>query len=122
MANYSAEEKAKILFELALDKKPRDPVVYKAEGISPLWDYFIFLTVLSDRQADAIKNDLQRHGKKNKIKPHHIESSKEGGWILMDFHDVVVHIFNEEQREFYGLEKFLEGAPTTDFGFEIDEM
>lgn len=121
MANLSAEEKAKILFELALDKKPKDPVAYKAEGISPLWDYFIFLTVLSERQAEAIKTDLQRHGKKNKIKPHHIESSKDG-WILMDFHDVVVHIFTEEKREFYGLEKFLEDAETTFFGCKIDDV
>lgn len=118
----TSEQKAKRLFELALDKKPKDPLVLDARGISPLWDFYIFLSVGSDRQAEAISSELRRTGKTEKLGLHHIEHGKEGGWMLMDFNDVVVHIFTEEQREFYKLEKFLKDAPAIDFGFVIDEM
>jgi ribosome-associated protein len=105
----TTKKKAEWILNVALDKKPEDPIVYDATGISPLWEYFIFMTVGSDRQAEAVMNHLRRSAKDNGIKVHHAEADS-AGWALVDFHDVVVHVFSKEKREFYDLERILAGA------------
>jgi ribosome-associated protein len=105
----TTKKKAEWILNAALDKKPEDPIVYDATGISPLWEYFIFMTVGSDRQAEAIMNHLRREARNNGIKVHHAEADT-AGWALVDFHDVVVHIFSKDKRAFYDLEQILANA------------
>jgi ribosome-associated protein len=120
--SMSSEEKAKALFALAIEKKPRKPIAYDLRKINPLWDFAIFMSVLSLRQADAVLSVLRRGGRDSRIKLHHAENGTEGGWVLLDFGDVVVHVFTEEAREYYALEKIFGTAPTTTFGLKIEEL
>jgi len=118
----TSEEKAKTLLALALEKKPKKPIAYDVRKISPLWDFALFMSVLSERQADAVLSSLRRGGRDSKIKLHHSESGTEGGWVLLDFGDVVVHVFTEEAREYYALERIFKDAPATTFGLKIEEI
>jgi ribosome-associated protein len=111
----TSRQKAKWLFETAMDKKPENPVVLDARGVSPLWDFFIILTAGSDRQAEAISSHVVRMARDEKMRPHHVEIDESGGWVLLDFNDVVVHIFSEEKRDFYGIERLLNDARKVNF-------
>ena len=106
----STEQKAKRLLEIALDKKPDNPRMIDVRGMSPVWDYLIFLTVGSSRQGEAIASHLRKEAKGEKLGFHHVEHGGEGAWILLDFSDVAVHIFSSEKREFYDIEKFYQDA------------
>lgn len=120
--DMTSEEKAKTLFALAAEKKPKNPIAYDVRKKSPLWDWAIFMSVLSGRQADAVLSNLRRGGKDCKIRLHHAENAPDGGWVLLDFGDVVVHVFTEEAREYYALEKIFAGAPQTTFGIKVEEV
>ena len=118
----TVEEKAKALFELAVEKKPKNPIAYDVRKKSPLWDFAIFVTVLSERKADAVMTSMRRGGKEQKIKMLHAENAPDGGWALLDFGDVVIHVFTEEARKYYALEKIFASCPTTTFGVKIEEL
>ena len=111
----TSRQTAKRLLEIAQEKKPENPVVLDARGISPLWDFFIILTVGSDRQAEALTSYVLRTARDEKMRPHHVETDEAGGWVLIDFSDVVIHVFSEEKREFYGIERLLKGAKKVTF-------
>jgi len=68
-------------------------------------DYFIICNGTSNTQVNAIVNSIQKHvGKSIKEKPWHVEGSENSEWILMDYVDVVVHVFQKHIREFYDIE------------------
>jgi ribosome-associated protein len=87
-------------------KKGYDIVVFDLRNISPITDYFVITTGLSDIHNRTIAADLMENNKSD-----HIEGYENGNWILLDFIDVIVHIFSEETREFYGLERLWGDAP-----------
>jgi len=76
-------------------------------------DYFVIASGRSTTQVRAISDSIieKLRGRKNRIKPWHIEGEKESLWILLDYGDVVVHIFYDEIRNFYNLERLLGDAP-----------
>lgn len=65
----------------------------------------------SARQIQALEEDLAHAMKEARVRLHHREGSSTGGWVLLDFSDVVVHIFGPTEREFYGLERLWARAP-----------
>lgn len=78
-------------------------------------DYFILCTGSSNTQVDAIVNSIQKHVSKNiKDKPWHIEGQESSQWILMDYVNVVVHVFQKQTREFYDLESLWGDAKITE--------
>ncbi len=81
-------------------------------GLCDFTDYFVICHGSSSRQAlaiaDAIEDRLFDAGRR---KPKHVEGRRVADWILMDFFDVVVHVFVDEKREFYGLERLWGDAP-----------
>lgn len=93
-----------IVVALLEDKKGRDIRVIDLKGISPIADYFVIVTGGSSTQIRA----LVEHVSKELHKVHGVEVKREGkdegGWILIDAGDVVVHVFSETMREYYGLE------------------
>jgi ribosome-associated protein len=91
--------------EAAFDKKARDVVVLNLEGICSFSDNFLICTGTSSRQTQAIADGIVEKLKKSGIRASHIEGYSEGEWILMDYADFVVHIFTEQAREFYDLER-----------------
>ncbi len=90
--------------QFASDKQAKDITVLDVSEISSLCDYFIICSGESAAQVRAICDNVQRLSRKEKIRISFLEKDKESHWILIDFFDVILHIFIEEAREFYNLE------------------
>jgi ribosome-associated protein len=68
-------------------------------------DYFVICSGDSDRQIEAIREEISQTLKKEGIMPHHSEGTADSGWILLDLGEVIVHIFLPQQRNYYGLDE-----------------
>lgn len=95
----------KLIAKASLTKKANDVTIMDLRKLTTMTDYFVICSVDSDVQAravaDAVKHELQEKGEMSVRK----EGYSEGRWVLLDYVDVVVHIFHKEMREFYKLEK-----------------
>ena len=99
----------------ALDaKKGKDIKVLYTADQTTLADYFVICTGTSNTQVKALSDECEKVMKEHGELPHHIEGHRGGTWILLDFSSVVVHIFNEEAREFYDLERLWSDATPVD--------
>ncbi len=96
----------------AADKKAIDVVELDLRGVLGYTDYFLVCSGNTGRQAKAIQDGIHEGLKHDhELLPRRIEGSAQGGWILMDYLDVVVHIFTPETREFYRLEQLWGEVP-----------
>lgn len=99
------EERALRCAEYALDKKAFKAKLLQVRGISSLTDYLLIISGRSDRQVQAIAEGVRISMKQHHdIEPLAVEGMNEGRWVLIDFGDVMVHVFQETVREFYDLE------------------
>ncbi len=96
-------ELAKFL-EATLAKKPVDPVVLDLRGISDIADYFLICSGKSHRQVTAIAEHIEFTLGRERIRPLGTEGIREGHWALLDYGNVVIHVFLEDVRLFYDLE------------------
>jgi ribosome-associated protein len=97
---------ARSLVHALEDKKAEDIVLLDLQGQSAFTDYFIICTGTSERQLQALVDGLTETArKKHRLKPPRIEGHVEGGWVLVDFRNVIVHIFSAAQRKRYKLEE-----------------
>ncbi|MCP4714366.1 MAG: ribosome silencing factor [Deltaproteobacteria bacterium] len=97
-------EKAFFCIQCALDKKALDPVLLDLQGVSPLADYFIICSGTSVRHIQAIAQHIEVSFKSHGDYALGIEGSREGKWVLLDYDDVIIHLFQEHERTFYDLE------------------
>lgn len=95
---------AKLCAAAALDKRALDVVLLDVAGLSGFADYFILASGRSTRQATAVAEQIQRILKKAGLRPLGAEGVRQGSWVLLDYGDVVVHVFHQPVREFYDLE------------------
>jgi len=96
----------------AADKKAIDVVELDLRGVLGYTDYFLVCSGNTGRQAKAIHDGiLEGLKREHDMLPRKVEGSPGGGWILMDYFDVIVHIFTPETREFYRLEQLWGEAP-----------
>ena len=99
----------------ALDsKKGQDIKVLKTENLTSLADYFVLCTATSNTQVKAMSDACEEAMEKNGEHVHHIEGHRDGTWLLLDFSDVVVHVFTDETRKFYDLERLWGDAEEVD--------
>ncbi len=99
----------------ALDgKKGQDIKVLKTEELTTLADYFVLCTATSSTQVKAMSDACEEAMEKNGEQVHHIEGHRGGTWLLMDFSSVVVHVFTDEVRKFYDLERLWGDAQEID--------
>ena len=98
----------------ALDRKAYDVVVLDVQGILSYADYLVICSGRSDRQVRAIAEGVGRHLRDAGVRALGSEGQRSGRWVLMDFDDVIVHVFHEETRGFYGLERLWFDAPHLD--------
>lgn len=109
-------EKTALCYNSALSKKAIDPVALDVRGISSVADVFIIVSGSSSRHvqtiADAVEDTLRDAGEKS----YHIEGYKSARWVLIDAGDVVIHIFQDEAREYYQLERLWADAASYDVG------
>ncbi len=106
--------KLRIALEAAVNKKAENPVVIKLKGLTGLTDYFLILTANSDVHARTIADEIEEKLKDKGIKPFNVEGYKLGDWILLDYGDLIVHIFKPKVREYYNLEGLWMDAPRLD--------
>jgi ribosome-associated protein len=95
----------------SLEKKAKELVILNVKEISAFTDYFLIMSGTSDRQVRAIADAIQENLKLAGILPLGIDGEAAGQWILMDYDDVVIHIFLETIRSFYDLERLWTEAP-----------
>ncbi|MFQ5916417.1 MAG: ribosome silencing factor [Candidatus Binatia bacterium] len=104
-------DRALLLSQYALEKKAYDLVLIEVSEVTSIADYFIICSGRSDRQVLGIAQGLQENLGNLGISPLSIEGLTRGHWVLMDFSDVIVHIFYQPVREFYDLEGLWAHAP-----------
>lgn len=109
-----AYELAKLLARALDSKKGGDLKVLRTEGVTTLADYFVICTATSNTQVKAMSDACEEAAEKNGERVHHIEGHGDGIWLLMDFSGVVVHVFTEEARKFYDLERLWSDAQEID--------
>ncbi|MGH7966813.1 MAG: ribosome silencing factor [Candidatus Binatia bacterium] len=95
----------------ALDKKAYDLVILEVSAFTSVADYFLICTGRSDVQVQSICRAIEESLATSGVKPLAVEGFTHGQWVLMDFGDVVVHIFYETVRSFYNLEGLWAQAP-----------
>ena len=100
-----SRELAKIAYNALDEKKGINISISDISEISTLADYFIIAGGNNENQVKALANSVEEEMYKVDCKPKHIEGFDNANWILMDFSDIIVHVFNEEDRLFYDLER-----------------
>lgn len=108
-------KKTQLMVSAALEKKATELVLLEMRGITTFTDYFLICSGKSDRQVQAIAQSIADVLEKEGLKPLGLEGTREGRWVLMDYGDVVVHVFLEPVRRFYDLEGLWMDAPRIDF-------
>lgn len=103
---------AREVTDILSDKQAEDILILNLEGLTTITDYFVICTGLTRRQLRALESAVSETLKQEEghILPRGVEGSPESGWILMDYGDVIVHIFDSEMRSYYDLEELWEGG------------
>ena len=104
-------EVARMIVDVAADKLASDIVMLDLRELTVFADYFVVMTADSVRQIEALEEDLSNAMEEAGVPRHHREGTPASGWVLLDFADVVIHIFGPEEREFFGLERLWSRAP-----------
>jgi ribosome-associated protein len=107
----TSEQLVEAIAELAVDKKALDVVELDLRGTVDYTDYFVICSGTSDRHVKAICDAIRYGLKDDGIGPRRVEGLTQARWVLMDYLDVVVHVFVPEVREFYGLERLWGEVP-----------
>jgi ribosome-associated protein len=109
-----ALDKAKLCLKIIMERKAIDPVLFEVGKLLSITDYFLIASGNSSRQVQAIARHLQRRMREQGFRPDGIEGEQEGHWVLMDYGDLVIHLFYQPIREFYDLEGLWIEAPRLD--------
>ena len=95
----------------AEDRKAVDVKVLHLGKVSDFTEYFLICSGTNERQVQAIADAVEERLREEKVRPLHVEGYNRGQWILLDYGDMVVHVFLEEPRRFYALERLWGDAP-----------
>lgn len=108
------DPRLELAVKVASDKKAQDIVVLDLNGVATFTSYFIICHGRANRQVQAIADEIGDQLTKIGVKTSHIEGYQAAEWVLMDYGDFIVHIFNEESRSFYELERLWSDAQRVD--------
>ena len=114
----AARELALEIAGLAAEKKARDVVVLEMGDAVTYTDFFVIVGGANPRQTRAISDEVQK-GLRTRHRPARVEGEREGEWILIDFIDVVVHVFTTTARDFYRLETLWGDVPRLEIPAEV---
>ena len=107
-----SQQLAERIADIADDKKAADVVQLDLRGVLGYTDYFVICTGATARQVKAIQDAIVEALKdEGRLVPKRVEGTPDGGWVLLDYIDVVVHVFMPQMREFYRLEHLWSEAP-----------
>ncbi len=120
MRKMDTLEFAKEIGEIMLSKKGEDVKILELKNLTTIADYFVICSADSDVQVKAIADEIDKKLSKRGIKCYHKEGELARNWVLLDYFDVVAHIFKKEAREFYNLEKLWGDAPSFEIKDEVN--
>ena len=100
------------------DARALEIVVLDMRALTSICDYFVICHGRSPTHTRAVAEQIEQTMKQCNIHPHHREGRAQASWIVLDYLDVVVHVFSEETRQFYAIERLWGDAPRTEFGTE----
>lgn len=115
----TSRERALIAARAADEKKATDIMVQEVRDLIGVTDYFVIATAANNRQVEAIVDEIEDAEREQAhVKPLHREGTQDGTWSLLDYGDIVVHVFQPETREYYRLEALWNDAPIIDLTAE----
>lgn len=114
----AVSERIRAAVHAALDTKAEDVRVRHLTGIADFTDYFVLASGASERQVQAVADRVEERLREAGVRPLHVEGHAAGQWVLLDYADFVVHVFLDERRRFYGLERLWSDAPDVTPDFE----
>lgn len=98
------------IVDLLSEKKGEDTLMLDMREVSLLADYFVLSTGTVERQIQALSDEVMRTLKKEGVQPFHVEGDAASGWVLIDYGEVVIHLFSPQMRAYYRLEEFWKAA------------
>jgi ribosome-associated protein len=110
----SGLELAEICARVALDTKAEDLMVLDVRDLSSFTDFFVIMSGRSSRHVQGLAEAIEEALRSKRVSSKHSEGLQEGLWVLLDFGDMVVHVFYKEKRSFYDLEGLWHDAPRLD--------
>lgn len=109
---YDAPTIVRDIADVAVDRKASDVTILDIGKATTLADYFLIATGTSDRQINAVANAIQERMKELEVHRFAREGLPADGWVLLDYGQIIVHVFGPAQREYYDLERRWSDAPT----------
>jgi ribosome-associated protein len=120
--DINGKERLLLCINASLKRKAKNLTILNVKEISGFADYFIICSGTSDRQVQSIAASIRENLKECGIIPLGIEGESLGKWVLMDYEDVIIHVFYDPIREFYDIERLWPDAPRMDVADEVTEM
>ncbi|WP_293824147.1 ribosome silencing factor [uncultured Phascolarctobacterium sp.] len=105
----------------ANDKKAKDILLLNMEGLSPVTDFYVICSASNSTLVKAIADNIEDKLAEAGVHPTHKEGYADARWVLLDYGDVVAHVFLEEERDFYNLEQLWADAPSESFVENTDD-
>jgi len=115
LENNSSQSLLEEIIQLAFEKKAQNLILLDLRGLSYLSDYFIVCNGTSEPQVKAIVDNIR---KGTSFKPKHLEGYENKKWVLLDYFDIIVHVFDEQGRNYYAIENIWADAPKKEFNDE----
>ncbi|MEY8441287.1 ribosome silencing factor [Lactobacillaceae bacterium 24-114] len=117
----NSEQLLEMVVKAGDGRRAEDIVALKVDELTPMADYFVIMTGGSDRQVQAIANAIVEKAHEENVPIGSVEGKNHAQWILIDLGDVVAHVFREETRAFYNLEKLWSDAPSVNVNEWVNE-
>jgi ribosome-associated protein len=120
--SIDGKERLFLCINASLKRKAKNLTILNVKEVSSFADYFIICSGTSDRQVQSISASIRENLKEYGVTPLGIEGESLGKWVLMDYEDVIIHVFYEPIREFYDIERLWPDAPRMEIGDEVTEI
>lgn len=104
-------DKARLIAKIAHENKGENIVLMDMRGVSTMCDWFVLVSATSSRRIKSIASTIQKELSETRVRPLSVEGRENPYWVLLDYEDVVVHIFHEQIRDFYAIDRLWSEAP-----------
>ncbi len=101
---------ARRIVDLLADRQAEDIVLLDVRRVAVFTDYFVIASAENPRQMRALVDTLEKDLRRDGVRSSHREGDSDSGWVLIDYGDVIVHLFSPDRREYYGLEELWQAA------------
>jgi ribosome-associated protein len=117
-SRLTSRDLLRVAVDAAMSKKASDPVALDLQALEAVSDYFFICSATSEVQVKAVAEGIEERLLEHGVKPWHVEGREGRRWVLLDYVDVVVHVFHQKTREYYMLDRLWGDARSVDLGLE----